>query len=274
MQLYMSWYIRSFFGFTFLNILYFFKYSCTNIFHRRNLYTFYWLDGRRHDIERIGKQFHGSATCPSAIFLIHLSVPESICSCFIQIFILITSSFVNRLFLNPSFTCHTLTSHKPAVLTVYKKLIHKHWSPAMYNNKHSAFFLPDITNIWYGIKILHDGSILCFPSIHKLRNVCCILCYEQSKWCHWIYVVYLSVWLNQRNEESKVWHLKVYQETKTQPAYYWIRNSIMLHSWVQSLRHCLITTLSFQRKGYLSQLIWCIHTCFKRRLLNQFLIMN
>ena len=31
MQLYMSWYIRSFFGFTFLNILYFFKYSCTNI---------------------------------------------------------------------------------------------------------------------------------------------------------------------------------------------------------------------------------------------------
>ena len=41
MQLYMSWYIRSFFGFTFLNILYFFKYSCTNIFHRRRLYTFY-----------------------------------------------------------------------------------------------------------------------------------------------------------------------------------------------------------------------------------------
>ena len=38
---YMSWYIRSFFGFTFLNILYFFKYSCTNIFHRRSLYTFY-----------------------------------------------------------------------------------------------------------------------------------------------------------------------------------------------------------------------------------------
>ena len=26
----------------FLNILYFFKYSCTNIFHRRSLYTFYW----------------------------------------------------------------------------------------------------------------------------------------------------------------------------------------------------------------------------------------
>ena len=42
MQLYMSWYIRSFFGFTFLNILYFFKYSCTNIFHRRSLYTFYY----------------------------------------------------------------------------------------------------------------------------------------------------------------------------------------------------------------------------------------
>ena len=32
MQLYMSWYIRSFFCFTFVNILYFFKYSCTNIF--------------------------------------------------------------------------------------------------------------------------------------------------------------------------------------------------------------------------------------------------
>ena len=32
MQSYMSWYIRSFFGFTFLNTLYFFKYSCTNIF--------------------------------------------------------------------------------------------------------------------------------------------------------------------------------------------------------------------------------------------------
>ena len=40
-QLFMSWYIRSFFGFTFLNILYFFKYSCTNIFHRRSLYTVY-----------------------------------------------------------------------------------------------------------------------------------------------------------------------------------------------------------------------------------------
>ena len=42
MQLYISWYIRSFFGFAFLNILFFFfKYSCTNIFHRRSLYTFY-----------------------------------------------------------------------------------------------------------------------------------------------------------------------------------------------------------------------------------------
>ena len=41
MQFYMSWYIRFFIGFTFLNILYFFKYSCTNIFHRRSLYTFY-----------------------------------------------------------------------------------------------------------------------------------------------------------------------------------------------------------------------------------------
>ena len=39
---YMSWYIRSFFGLTFLNVLYFFKYSCTNIFHRHSLYTFYF----------------------------------------------------------------------------------------------------------------------------------------------------------------------------------------------------------------------------------------
>ena len=42
MQLYMSWYTRSFFGFTFLNCLYFFKYSCTNIFHRRSRFTFYF----------------------------------------------------------------------------------------------------------------------------------------------------------------------------------------------------------------------------------------
>ena len=34
---------KSTIGFTFLNILYFFKYSCTNIFHRRSLYTFYWF---------------------------------------------------------------------------------------------------------------------------------------------------------------------------------------------------------------------------------------
>ena len=40
MQLYMSWYIRSCFGFT-LYILYYFKHSCTNIFHRRSLFTFY-----------------------------------------------------------------------------------------------------------------------------------------------------------------------------------------------------------------------------------------
>ena len=42
MQFYMSWFIRSFSGFTFLNILYFFRNSCTNIFHRRSFYTFYW----------------------------------------------------------------------------------------------------------------------------------------------------------------------------------------------------------------------------------------
>ena len=43
MQLYMSWYIISFFWLYlyFLNILYFFKYSCANIFHRRSLCTFY-----------------------------------------------------------------------------------------------------------------------------------------------------------------------------------------------------------------------------------------
>ena len=41
MQLYMSWYIRSFFGFTFLNCLYFFKYSSTNTFQRHSFYTFY-----------------------------------------------------------------------------------------------------------------------------------------------------------------------------------------------------------------------------------------
>ena len=41
MQLYMSWYIRSIFDFTFLNIIYFFKYSYTSIFHRLSLYTFY-----------------------------------------------------------------------------------------------------------------------------------------------------------------------------------------------------------------------------------------
>ena len=44
MQLYMFWYIRSFYGFTFLNILYFFKYYCTNIFQRRSLYTFYSIE--------------------------------------------------------------------------------------------------------------------------------------------------------------------------------------------------------------------------------------
>ena len=43
MQLYMSWYIISFFGFIFTSWIFFifFKYSCTNIFHRRSLYTFH-----------------------------------------------------------------------------------------------------------------------------------------------------------------------------------------------------------------------------------------
>ena len=54
MQLYMSWYIRSFFGFTFLNILYFFKYSCTNIFHRRSLYTLYgMMNNQWHNPRRL-----------------------------------------------------------------------------------------------------------------------------------------------------------------------------------------------------------------------------
>ena len=33
-----------FFTNTFLNILYFFEFSCTNIFQRRSRYTFYWYD--------------------------------------------------------------------------------------------------------------------------------------------------------------------------------------------------------------------------------------
>ena len=37
---YPYWYFTVFFGFTFLNIVYFSKYSCTNIFHRRSLVTF------------------------------------------------------------------------------------------------------------------------------------------------------------------------------------------------------------------------------------------
>ena len=50
-----------FFNFYFLNILYFFKYSCTNIFHRCSLYTLYMyhtvrlvtiaIDDRSHHIE-------------------------------------------------------------------------------------------------------------------------------------------------------------------------------------------------------------------------------
>ena len=32
----------------FLNILYFFKYSCTNIFHRRSLFTFYFYCNLKH----------------------------------------------------------------------------------------------------------------------------------------------------------------------------------------------------------------------------------
>ena len=43
MQLYMSWYIRSFFGFTFLNILYFSSTLVLTSFYRRSLYTFYCI---------------------------------------------------------------------------------------------------------------------------------------------------------------------------------------------------------------------------------------
>ena len=43
MQLYISWYIISFLALTLLlKYSNFFKYSCTNIFHRCSLYTFYW----------------------------------------------------------------------------------------------------------------------------------------------------------------------------------------------------------------------------------------
>ena len=50
-QFYIFWNSRSFFGFTFLNILCFVKYCCTNnIFDRRGLYTFYqrgpWIFNR------------------------------------------------------------------------------------------------------------------------------------------------------------------------------------------------------------------------------------
>ena len=41
MQLYMSWYIISFFGFTFLNIFIFSSTLVLTFSYRRNLYTFY-----------------------------------------------------------------------------------------------------------------------------------------------------------------------------------------------------------------------------------------
>ena len=42
MQLYMSWYIISFFTLSLLLKYYFLKYCCTNIFHWRNICTFFW----------------------------------------------------------------------------------------------------------------------------------------------------------------------------------------------------------------------------------------
>ena len=44
MQLYMSWYIISFFGFTFLNIFIFSSTLVLTFSYRRNLYTFYLVD--------------------------------------------------------------------------------------------------------------------------------------------------------------------------------------------------------------------------------------
>ena len=48
----------------FSNILYFFKYSCTNIFHRRSLCTFYYIEHRRYHqvmwIEHIEHRFASS----------------------------------------------------------------------------------------------------------------------------------------------------------------------------------------------------------------------
>ena len=44
MQLYMSWYIISFFGFTFLNIFIFSSTLVLTFSYRRNLYTFYWIN--------------------------------------------------------------------------------------------------------------------------------------------------------------------------------------------------------------------------------------
>ena len=46
MQLYVLMH-QIIFGFTFLNIIYFFKYSCTNIFHKRSLHTFYTANTSR-----------------------------------------------------------------------------------------------------------------------------------------------------------------------------------------------------------------------------------
>ena len=63
----------------FLNILYFFKYSCTNIFHRRSLYTFYGILGiildwfKSYSAGR--KQFTDNGTSSSTIS-IKCDVPQ------------------------------------------------------------------------------------------------------------------------------------------------------------------------------------------------------
>ena len=58
----MSWYIISFLWLYlyFLNILYFFKFSCTNIFHRRSLCTFYGTGCQSPEHEMISPGNHST----------------------------------------------------------------------------------------------------------------------------------------------------------------------------------------------------------------------
>ena len=56
MQLFMSWYTISFFLLYVLKILYFVKYSCTNIFHRRSLCTFYNMECKIINAKKIRRE--------------------------------------------------------------------------------------------------------------------------------------------------------------------------------------------------------------------------